>query len=56
MWQIAQSFVDLKFCTDARALLQDLLRRYPRTPRVSDAKSRLREIQKMSRDKGACSS
>ena len=56
MWQVADSFLGLKFCSDARAFLQDLIRRYPRSQRVSDAKSRLREIQKMSRDKGACSS
>ena len=56
MWQVADSFLGLKFCSDARAFLQDLIRRYPRSQRVADAKARVREIQKMSRDKGACSS
>jgi TolA-binding protein len=56
MWQVADSFIALKFCGDARAFLQDLIRRYPRSQRVPDAKSRLREVQKMSRDKGACTS
>jgi TolA-binding protein len=56
MWLIAQSFVDLKFCTDARALLQDLLRRFPRSPRANDARARLRDLQKLVKDKRACAS
>ncbi len=56
MWLIAQSFVDLKFCTDARALLQDLLRRYPRSPRANEAKTRLRDLQRLVKDKKACAS
>jgi TolA-binding protein len=56
MWQVADGFLALKFCTDSRAFLNDLIRRYPRSQRVGDAKARLREIQKMTRDKGACSS
>jgi TolA-binding protein len=56
MWHVADSFLALKFCTDSRAFLQDLIRRYPRSQRVADAKARLREIQKMTRDKGACNS
>jgi TolA-binding protein len=56
MWQVSESFIALKFCGDARAFLQDLIRRYPRSQRVPDARSRLREVQKMSRDKGACTS
>lgn len=56
MWQMAESFVALKFCSDARAFLQDLIRRYPRSQRVADARTRLREVQKMSRDRGACTS
>jgi tol-pal system protein YbgF len=56
MWLIAQSFVDLKFCTDARAFLQDLLRRYPRSPRANEAKNRLRDLQRLVKDKRACAS
>jgi TolA-binding protein len=56
MWLMAQSFVDLKFCTDARALLQDLLRRYPRSQRVADARTRLRDLQRLVKDKRACAS
>jgi TolA-binding protein len=56
MWLLGQAFVDLKFCTDARALLQDLLKRYPRSQRASDAKQRIRDLQKLSRDKKVCAS
>ena len=55
MWQMAESFVDLKFCTDARALLQDLMRRFP-LPRANDARARLRDLQKLVKDKRACAS
>jgi TolA-binding protein len=56
MWQTAESFLALKFCTDARAFLQDLIRRYPRANQSAEAKNRLREVQKMMRDKRACNS
>jgi TolA-binding protein len=56
MWLLGQAFFDLKFCTDARALLQDLVRRYPKSPRANEAKGRIRELQRMSRDKKACTS
>jgi TolA-binding protein len=56
IWLMASSYVDLKFCSDARALLQDLLRRYPRSPRANEAKNRLRDLQKLVKDKRACAS
>jgi TolA-binding protein len=56
MWLLGQAFYDLKFCTDARALLQDMVHRYPKSSRANEAKSRIRELQKMSRDKKACTS
>jgi tol-pal system protein YbgF len=56
MWLLAQSFVELKFCGDARVLLQDLEKRYPRSSRVKDVKVKLRELQKISRDKRLCTS
>ena len=37
-------------------LLQDLERRYPRSARVKDVKVKLRELQKISRDKRLCTS
>ena len=54
MWQMAQAYIDLKFCRDATALLQDLGRRYPKSPRASDARTRLKDVQKLLRDKKAC--
>jgi tol-pal system protein YbgF len=56
MWLLAQSFVELKFCSDAKVLLQDLERRYPRSSRIKDAKVKLRELQKIGRDKRLCTS
>jgi TolA-binding protein len=56
MWLLGQAFVDLKFCTDAKAYLQDMVKRYPRSPRASEAKARIRDLQKMARDKRACNS
>src|SRR5262249_26965451 len=56
MWLLGQSFVELKFCSDARVLLQDLERRYPRSNRVKDVRVKLRELQKISHDKRLCTS
>ena len=54
MWQLALTFTQLKFCSDARALLGDLVRRYPKSKRVSDARSELKQIAKL--PKGECTS
>ena len=56
MWLLSQSFVELKFCSDARVLLQDLEKRYPRSGRIKDVKVKLRELQKIGRDKRLCTS
>jgi TolA-binding protein len=56
MWLLAQSFVELKFCGDARVLLQDLEKKFPRSPRVKDARVKLRELQKIAKDKRLCTS
>lgn len=56
MWLLAQSFVELKFCSDAKVLLQDMEKRYPRSGRVKDVKVKLRELQKIGRDKRLCTS
>lgn len=55
MWFLAQSFVELKFCLDAKALLNDLRVRYPRSPRAAEARSRLKDLQRMLKDKRLCS-
>ena len=54
MWQLATAFVKLQFCTDARALLNDLVKRYPKSPRAADAKAELKTIAKL--PKAACTS
>jgi len=56
MWFLGQAFVELKFCSDARVLLQDLEKRYPRSARIKDVKVKLRELQKIGRDKRLCTS
>jgi outer membrane protein assembly factor BamD (BamD/ComL family) len=47
MWQLSLAFVQLHFCTDARALLGDLVKRYPKSPRATDAKTELKTIAKL---------
>jgi len=54
MWQLALTFTQLKFCTDARALLGDLVKRYPKAARVPDAKNQLKQLGKL--PKSACTS
>jgi TolA-binding protein len=54
MWLMADAYIDLKFCRDATALLQDLGRRYPKSPRAAEARNRLKEVQRLLRDKKAC--
>ena len=47
MWQLSLAFVQLHFCTDARSLLGDLVKRYPKSPRATDAKTELKTIAKL---------
>jgi len=54
MWQLSVAFVQLHFCTDARALLNDLVKRYPKSSRAGDAKGELKTIAKL--PKSACTS
>jgi TolA-binding protein len=54
MWQLSHAFVELHFCTDARSLLSDLMKRYPRSARAADAKSELHAIAKL--PKASCTS
>jgi TolA-binding protein len=56
MWLLAQSYVELHFCSDARQILQDLARRYPRSQRGPDVKVKLRELQRIAKDKRQCTS
>jgi len=54
MWQLSLAFVQLHFCTDARSLLGDLVKRYPKSPRANDAKNELKTIAKL--PKASCTS
>jgi tol-pal system protein YbgF len=54
MWQLALTFSQLKFCTDARALLTDLVKRYPKSSRAGDARSQIKQLAKL--PKSACTS
>jgi TolA-binding protein len=56
MYAMAESFSELKFCSDALGLLQDLTKRYPKSARTSEAKKKIRELQKNRRDKRLCTS
>ena len=47
MWQLSLAFVQLHFCTDARSLLSDLVKRFPKSPRANDAKTELKTIAKL---------
>jgi TolA-binding protein len=54
MWQLSRSFIGLHFCTDARSLLSDLMKRFPHSARAADAKGEIKSITKL--PKAACSS
>lgn len=54
IWLLGQSFAELKFCSDAIAVLTDLTKRYPKSPRANDAKTKLRELHKLQKDKKFC--
>jgi TolA-binding protein len=54
MWQLSTAFVQLKFCTDARSLLSDLMKRYPKSPRAADARNEIKLLSRM--PKGSCTS
>jgi TolA-binding protein len=52
MWQLAQAFLQLHFCADARALLGDLVKRFPRSPPAAEAQREMKTIKKL--PKAAC--
>ncbi len=56
MWSLGEAYVAMKYCTDAKAIYTDLAKRYPTSPRAAQVKERLREIQKISRNKDLCTS
>jgi len=54
MFQLSMAFVHVGWCTDARAVLGDLVKRYPKSARASDAKSEMKNISKL--PKSSCTS
>jgi outer membrane protein assembly factor BamD (BamD/ComL family) len=54
--QLGESYVAMKYCTDAKAIFLDLSKRYPKSPRAPQVKERLRDIQKIARNKDLCTS
>jgi tol-pal system protein YbgF len=54
MYGMALAFVELKYCTEGEAYLQDLTKRYPRSALVEKAHKKIREIRKVKRNKKLC--
>jgi TolA-binding protein len=51
---MADAFYRLHACTDARTALEAMIRAHPRSPRIQDARRKLREVQRAPR--GYCTS
>ena len=43
--QLSSAFVQLRFCTDARSLLRDVVKRYPRSPPAAEARRELDVVE-----------
>jgi len=56
MWLLGESYVAMKYCTDAKAIFLDLSSAIPKSPRAAQVKDRLRDIQKIARNKDLCTS
>jgi hypothetical protein len=54
MWQLSMAFVELGFCTDARSLLGDLVKRYPKSSSATQAQKEMRTIRSL--PKRSCTS
>jgi outer membrane protein assembly factor BamD (BamD/ComL family) len=54
MFGMALSFIELKYCTEGEAYLQDLTRRFPRSPLVDKAQKKVKELKKLKRNKKLC--
>ena len=46
IWRLSLAFVELRFCSDARALLGDLVKRYPKSAVARDAQKEIRTLTK----------
>jgi tol-pal system protein YbgF len=54
MFGMALSFVELKYCTEGEAYLQDLLKRFPNSTLKEKAQKKIKEVKKMKRNKKLC--
>jgi len=54
MWQLSLAFIQLHFCADARSLLGDLVKRFPKSSPAADAQAAIKSIKKL--PKAACTS
>lgn len=56
MFTNGQSFFKLKYCSEAKTYLQELIRRYPKTKYKTEANDKIKEITRLAKDRTACQS
>ena len=54
MYGMALAFVELKYCTEGEAYLQELLKQFPKSPLVEKAQKKVKEIKKIKKNKKLC--
>ena len=54
MFGMGLSFVELKYCTEGEAYLQDLLKRFPGSALKDKAQKKIKEVKKVKRNKKVC--
>lgn len=56
-FKLGMSAAEMKWCTDAAAYLRDgLIKKFPKSPLVPDAKAKLKELEKNAKNKKLCTS
>jgi TolA-binding protein len=54
MWQLSLAFIQLHFCADARSLLVDLVKRFPKSSPAAEAQKEVKALKRLPRT--ACTS
>jgi len=54
MFGMAHAFIELKYCTEGEAYLQDMLKRFPGTALKEKAQKKIKELKKLKRNKKVC--
>jgi TolA-binding protein len=54
MWQLSLAFIQLHFCADARSLLGDLVKRFPKSSPAAEAQKEMKSLKRLPRT--ACTS